>query len=72
MDIEEAALLQLAMIGARTTLRYALQLLSPCSQLAKVYYSNITTKILDEVSELFSDCRQSAIILNQENSHYLK
>ncbi|KAH9506166.1 ruvB-like helicase pontin [Dermatophagoides farinae] len=72
LDIEEAALLQLAMIGARTTLRYALQLLSPCSQLAKVYYSNITTKILDEVSELFSDCRQSAIILNQENSHYLK
>lgn len=60
------------MIGSQKTLRYALQLLSPCSQLAKVYFTTITTKILDEINELFCDCRQSAIILNQENSHYLK
>lgn len=72
IQIEEDALFQLSEIGSKTTLRYAIQLLNPCSQLAKIYNSTITNKILQEVSDLFSDCKKSSEILTAESSRYLK
>ena len=67
IDIEEDALAKLAEIGfKKSSLRYAVQLLNPCSQLAKVYrIDKINLTVLNEVRELFSDAKQSARLLNQ-------
>jgi len=73
LSIEEEAIHYLADIGSNTTLRYAIQLLNPASQLAKVYQSaNIDVKILKEVSELFYDAKQSAKILAEHSAKYIK
>lgn len=65
-------MVELTKIAIRTTLRYAAQLLNPCSQLAKVYrVPAINLKILTEVSELFSDAKQSSKILTEEGSKYM-
>jgi len=73
ISIEDEALLQLSETGTNTTLRYAVQLLSPANQLAKVYQNPIIdVKILKEVSELFLDSKQSSKILAEQSSKYIK
>lgn len=57
----------LSELGTKTTLRYAVQLLNPAYQLAKAYrYPAITTTVLDEAKELFSDAKQSALLLSTQ------
>ncbi|KAI2807407.1 hypothetical protein RDWZM_004970 [Blomia tropicalis] len=70
IEIEEEALQHLATLGAESTLRYAVQLLNPASQLAKAYHNSaINMTILKEVSELFSDAKQSSKILTNDNGY---
>ncbi len=62
--IAEDALEQLTEEGVRSSLRFALQLLSPSSILAKTAgRSEITTKDIAEANELFMDARRSAKVL---------
>ncbi|CAG2183038.1 unnamed protein product [Oppiella nova] len=71
--IDDEALVHLSEIGSKTTLRYAVQLLSPAMQLARVNQcSTIDLKVLREVNELFFDAKQSARVLAEHNSKYMK
>ncbi|UXI15596.1 tether containing UBX domain for GLUT4-like [Sarcoptes scabiei] len=73
LKIDDDVLLKLGQIGSATSLRYAIQLLNPCHQLAKTYCQNsINLQVLDEVTELFCDSRKSAIELGKMRSKYLK
>lgn len=65
LTINEEALDRVARMGADVSLRYALQLLSPASVLAKVAgRQGIEGPDVDECQDLFLDARRSAAILN--------
>ncbi|CAG2163429.1 unnamed protein product [Oppiella nova] len=71
--IDDEALVHLSEIGSKTSIRYAVQLLSPAMQLARVNQcSTIDLKVLREVNELFFDAKQSARVLAEHNSKYMK
>ncbi|KAL1468513.1 hypothetical protein MTO96_025347 [Rhipicephalus appendiculatus] len=64
---------ELGEIGTRTTLRYAAQLLSPSSLLAKVNgRTSIRKDDVKEVNDLFHDAKSSAKILAENNDKYMK
>jgi RuvB-like protein 1 (pontin 52) len=64
LEIEEEALLHLASIGARTSLRYAVQMLTPANLLAQTAGSpRITMDDITEVDGLFVDAKASARLL---------
>lgn len=72
LDLEPEALTGLAEIGTRSTLRYAVQLLTPASLLAKTNgRSNILKTDVDEVSVLFLDAKSSAKILTQNKEKFM-
>ncbi|PBP23737.1 AAA family ATPase Pontin [Diplocarpon rosae] len=67
LSITEAALDKIAEDGARVSLRYALQLLTPSSILARVSGRNqIDVQDVAECEDLFIDARRSAAIVNSE------
>lgn len=67
LAITEAALDKIAEHGSRISLRYALQLLTPASILARVSGRNqIDVMDVGECEDLFIDARRSAAILNGE------
>jgi RuvB-like protein 1 (pontin 52) len=63
----------LAEIGDKTTLRYAVQLLTPSNILAKINgKEKISREEIEEVNDLFFDAKSSAKLLQQEEDKYLK
>jgi len=73
INLGDEALQRLAVIGTETTLRYAVQLLNPAHQLAKVLGStSITVDIIKEISELFHDAKQSAKVLAANSDKFMK
>jgi len=69
LAITEVALEKIAEHGVRTSLRYALQLLTPASILARVGgRQQIDVIDVAECEDLFIDIRRSAAIVNGENS----
>jgi RuvB-like protein 1 (pontin 52) len=73
INVEEEALLHLAQIGAGTTLRYAVQLLTPGFLLAKINGRETLTKMdIVEINELFKDAKASAKILMAGGSKFLQ
>lgn len=67
LAITEAALDKLTEHGSRISLRYALQLLTPSSILARVSgRSQIDVQDVGECEDLFIDARRSAAIMNGE------
>ncbi|KAH6928961.1 hypothetical protein HPB50_022321 [Hyalomma asiaticum] len=73
IEIDEESLQELGEIGTRTTLRYAAQLLSPSSLLAKVNgRTSIRKDDVKEVNDLFHDAKSSAKILAENNDKYMK
>lgn len=73
LQIEEEALSLLGDVGTRTTLRYAVQLLTPAALTAKVNgRSSITKDDVQEVAELFLDAKSSARILSQNKEKYMQ
>uniref|UniRef100_A0A131XXE0 RuvB-like helicase n=1 Tax=Ixodes ricinus TaxID=34613 RepID=A0A131XXE0_IXORI len=73
IEVDEESLQELGEIGTRTTLRYAAQLLSPSSLLAKVNgRTSIRKDDVREVSDLFHDAKSSAKILAENNDKYMK
>lgn len=72
LEINPDALTALGEVGSRSTLRYAVQLLTPASLIAKTNGRNIITKAdVDEVSSLFLDAKASAKILSQNKDKFM-
>jgi len=71
--MEEEALAKLGEIGSRTSLRYAVQLLTPSRILAQTNGSDkITEEDVEEIDKLFFDAKASAKVLASQDALYLK
>lgn len=72
LQIDDDALTALSEIGHTTTLRYAVQLLTPASQSAKVNGRNsIGKEDITEVNDLFLDVKRSAKFLSEKDNKYM-
>lgn len=73
INISEEALTHLAEIGTKTTLRYAVQLLTPASLLGRVQgKENVEREQVEEINELFYDAKSSAKILQDQHHKFMK
>uniref|UniRef100_A0A671N176 RuvB-like helicase n=1 Tax=Sinocyclocheilus anshuiensis TaxID=1608454 RepID=A0A671N176_9TELE len=73
INISEEALSHLGDIGTKTTLRYAAQLLTPASLLARVQGREVVEKEqVEEINELFYDAKSSAKILQDQHTKFMK
>ncbi|TNM88956.1 ruvB-like 1 [Takifugu rubripes] len=73
ITVGEEALAHLAEIGTKTTLRYALQLLTPASLLGRVQgKETVDREQVEEINELFYDAKSSAKILQDQQHKFLK
>eukprot|EP01091_Cochliopodium_minus_P011966 TRINITY_DN3527_c0_g1_i1.p1 TRINITY_DN3527_c0_g1~~TRINITY_DN3527_c0_g1_i1.p1 ORF type:complete len:465 (-),score=142.72 TRINITY_DN3527_c0_g1_i1:68-1273(-) len=73
IKLNDNSLALLSKIGSETSLRHAIQLLTPASILAQVYDKQIIDEqIIGEITELFIDSKKSSILLgqNDNNSYY--
>ncbi|KAK9886150.1 hypothetical protein WA026_014938 [Henosepilachna vigintioctopunctata] len=72
LDIDADVLSALAEIGTQSTLRYAVQLLTPSSLTAKINgRTNILKADVDEVNSLFLDAKSSAKILSAQKDKFM-
>lgn len=72
LQIEEDALTVLSEIGHTTTLRYAVQLLTPAAQSAKVNgRTSIAKEDISEINDLFLDAKRSAKFLSAKDNKYM-
>lgn len=72
LQIEEDALTALSEVGHTTTLRYAVQLLTPAAQSAKVNgRTSIAKEDISEVNDLFLDFKRSAKFLSAADNKYM-
>ncbi|RKP10498.1 DNA helicase [Thamnocephalis sphaerospora] len=72
LKLQEGALAQLADTGARTSLRYAIQLVTPASILAQTQArEEVTRTDVDEAALLFLDTKQSAQVAMQHADKFL-
>jgi len=73
VNLTEEALGYLTKIGAETSLRYAVQLLSPAAEKAKAEGRSIVDKEdIEAVKELFSDVRKSVEYVKQYEEYLLR
>ncbi|XP_076448371.1 ruvB-like 1 [Babylonia areolata] len=73
IQIEEESLQQLGSLGVRTTLRYAVQLLTPGSILARINgKDSVGKEEVEEIDKLFFDAKASAKILQEQEDKFLK
>mmetsp|Transcript_8996 Transcript_8996/g.11288 ORF Transcript_8996/g.11288 Transcript_8996/m.11288 type:complete len:212 (+) Transcript_8996:61-696(+) len=73
IDADASALAQLGEIGTRTSLRYAVQLLTPSQILATTSgRDKISGDDISEVDKLFKDAKSSAKMLLEQDADYLK
>lgn len=73
IKLDADALEGLAQIGEATSLRYAVQLLTPCRILADTNGRDAVTKDdIVEINDLFYDSKQSAKLLMEQAAKYLK
>lgn len=73
IDVEPESLSALGKIGARTSLRYAVQMLTPARILASTSgRTQISPGDVEEVDGLFHDAKASALLLTRDSDGYLK
>eukprot|EP00730_Choanoeca_flexa_P013960 TRINITY_DN5917_c0_g1_i2.p1 TRINITY_DN5917_c0_g1~~TRINITY_DN5917_c0_g1_i2.p1 ORF type:complete len:456 (+),score=111.17 TRINITY_DN5917_c0_g1_i2:43-1410(+) len=73
ISADDESISHLASIGAGTTLRYAVQLLTPSFLLARINGRDILTKTdVVEIHDLFKDAKASARILMKDDAKFLK
>jgi len=73
INISDDALALLGQIGTKTSLRYAVQLLTPANILATTNgKSSIGKDEIDETHTLFLDAKASAKLLREQDAKYLK
>ena len=71
--VDEDALVMLGEIGSRTSLRYAVQLLTPSRIIAGTQgRENITVDDVREIDSLFYDAKASSKILAASSDKYLQ
>lgn len=72
LQIDDDALTALSEIGDTTTLRYAVQLLTPAFQTSKVNgRTQITKEDIADINSLFLDAKRSAKHLSEKNNKYM-
>jgi RuvB-like protein 1 (pontin 52) len=72
IEVEEDALAHLATIGTKTSLRYAVQMITPSSVLAETLGKpKITKDEINEINSLFYDGKTSAKVLMENASKYI-
>lgn len=70
--LEDSALAELARIGSETSLRYSIQLLTPCAIIAETLGSDtITVDHVRETHALFLDTKRSSLVLQRDSKLYL-
>jgi len=73
ITVDEEAFAYLGEIGVRSTLRYAVQLLTPSFVLVRTNGKDIITKDdIEEIDSLFYDAKASAKLLIEQQSKYLQ
>ncbi|MES1916902.1 MAG: hypothetical protein MHM6MM_008676, partial [Cercozoa sp. M6MM] len=73
LKIADDALQALASLGAERSLRYSVQLLSPCATLAQAAgRDTVTQQDVSDAATLFLDARSSARILGQHHEKFLR
>jgi len=72
LNVEEDALVLMGEIGANTSLRYVVQLLTPSSILAATSgRDTITREDIEEIDSLFYDAKSSAKLLAEQADKYI-
>jgi len=72
IQVDEDSLQFLGEIGVKTTLRYAVQLLTPSHLLSKINgRDTILKEDVEEISDLFYDAKSSAKVLSADKDKYL-
>jgi len=73
IQLDDESLTQLGTVGCNTTLRYAVQLLTPAFVLAKINgLEAVTINEINEINELFYDAKSSAKLLAEKEDKYMK
>ena len=73
IQLDDQSLTELGSIGCSTTLRYAVQLLTPASILAKINgLEAVSINEVSEINELFYDAKASAKLLAEQEDKYMK
>jgi len=72
--LSKEALEALAKIGEATSLRHALQLLTPARIIAETMggHAEVTQRDVEQANLLFMDAKRSAIMLQQQRRHFLE
>lgn len=72
LQIDDDALNVLSEVGSRTTLRYAVQLLTPSAITARISgRQNIARDDIKDMGDLFLDAKSSAIMLKENDDKYM-
>ena len=73
IKLEQESLKLLGEVGVKTTLRYAVQLMTPASILARINgRETISREDVGEINELFYDAKSSAKLLAEQGDKYMK
>jgi RuvB-like protein 1 (pontin 52) len=73
IELDESALAELGKIGAKTSLRYVIQLLTPSKILAETQGRTVvTSRDINETYDLFFDAKRSARLLQKNEDKYIK
>ncbi|KAK2551111.1 RuvB-like 1 [Acropora cervicornis] len=73
IQTDDESLNLLGEIGTKTTLRYAVQLLTPANLLARINgRDNINRQDVEEIDELFYDVKSSVKLLAEQEDKYMK
>lgn len=73
IQVDDESLTELGTVGCNSTLRYAVQLLTPASVLAKINGQDcVTVNEIHEINELFFDAKSSAKLLAEQGDLYMK
>ena len=70
LEVDAEALQAMGEVGARTSLRYSVQMLTPARIIAQTAgRENITSEDVEEIDELFFDAKASARLLAQSEGY---
>lgn len=73
IKLDDSSFQLLGEIGVKTTLRYAVQLMTPASFLARINgRETIGREDIEEINELFYDAKSSAKLLAEQGEKYMK
>lgn len=73
IQVDEGAMDALGEVGVKTTLRHAVQLMTPASILARINgRESVMKEDVEEIDELFYDAKASAKLLAEQGDKYMK